>query len=63
MLHVALLEEHLQLHARLKVSSSAVLHYQNQLLGYSTTMVWLAQCQAQLQETQAKYDTLAAQVS
>ena len=62
-LHVTLLEQHLQLQARLKVSVSAVMHYRNQLLLYRPTAVLLAPCQAQLQETQAKYEKLAEQVS
>ncbi len=60
---MTLLEQHLQLQARLKVSTSAVSHYRNKLLEYRATADQLAPCQAQLQETQAKYDKLAAQVS
>ncbi len=56
-LHVSLLEQQAQLHARLKVCSSAVQHYRNQLLEYRTTTG------DQLQEIQAKYDKIAAQVS
>ena len=56
-LHVSLLEQHLQLQARLKVSTSAVTHYRNQLMAYRTTTG------EQLQEIQAKYDKLAIQVS
>ena len=52
-LHVALLDQHVHLIARLNVSTSAVKHYQNQFLA----------SHAQLQEIQAKYDKLAAQVS
>ncbi len=66
-LHVTLLEQHLQLQARLQVSCSAVTHYRkfrNLLLEYCTTVNdQFSTCQAQLQETQAKYDKLAAQVS
>jgi hypothetical protein len=60
---VTLLEQHLQLQARLKVSVSAVTHYRNQLLVYRHTAGLLAPCQAQLQEAQAKYEKLAEQVS
>jgi hypothetical protein len=63
-LHVVLLEQHLQLQARLKVSTSAVTHYRNQVLEYRTTTgEQLSTSQAQLQEIQAKYDKLAIQVS
>jgi hypothetical protein len=63
-LHVVLLEQHLQLQARLKVSSSAVQHYRNQFSEYRTASdVQLSKCTAQLQEIQAKYDKLDAQVS
>ena len=63
-LHVSLLEQHMQLQARLKVCSSAVQHYQNQILEHrTTTAVQLSTCTAHLQELQAKYDKLAAQVS
>jgi hypothetical protein len=63
-LHVSLLEQHLQLQARLKVSSSAVTHYRNQYLEYrATTDNQFSTCTAQLQELQAKYDNLTAQVS
>ena len=63
-LHVSLLEQHLQLQARLKVSTSAVTHYRNQVLEYRTTIgEQLSTSQAQLQEIQAKYDKLAIQVS
>ena len=59
-LHVTLLEQHLQLQARLKVSSSAVTHYQNQFLEHRTTTTeQLSTSQAQLQATS---DQLAAQV-
>ncbi len=62
-LHVSLLEQHMQLQARLKVCSSAVQHYRNQHLEHRTTTdVQLSTCTAQLQELQAKYDKLAAQV-
>jgi hypothetical protein len=53
--------------ARLNVCSSAVQHYRNQHLEYHTTIdIQLSTCTAQLQELQeiqAKYDKLAAQVS
>ena len=62
-LHVTLLEQHLQLQARLKVSASAVSHYRTKLLEYRATAVQLAPHQAQHQEIQAKYDQIAAQVS
>ena len=66
-LHVSLLEQHMQLQARLKVCSSAVQHYRNQYLEYRhATDDQLSTCTAQLQELQeiqAKYDKLAAQVS
>ncbi len=64
-LHVSLLDQQLQLQARLKVCSSAVQHYRNQFLEYRTASdVQLSTCfTAQLHEIQAKYDKLAAQVS
>ncbi len=62
-LHVTLLEHHLQLQARLKVSSSAVTHFRNQFLEYRTTTAeQLSLSKAQLQELQAKSDQLAASV-
>lgn len=62
-LHVTLLEHHLHLQARLKVSASAVTHYRNQFLEYRTTTAeQLSLSQAQLQELQAKSDQLAASV-
>ena len=63
-LHVSLLEQHLQLQARLEVSSSAVSHYRNQHLEYrTTTAAQFSTCQAQLLETRTKYDKLTAQVT
>jgi hypothetical protein len=63
-LHVSLLEKHMQLQARLKVFSSAVQHYRNQILEHRTTTdVQLSMCTAHLQELQAKFDKLAAHVS
>ena len=57
---MTLLEQHLQLQARLKVSASAVTHYRNQFLEYRTTTTeHLSTSQAQLQATS---DQLAAQV-
>jgi hypothetical protein len=64
LLHVSLLEQHMQLQARLKVCSSAVQHYRNQHLEHRTTTdVQLSTCTTHLQELQAKYDKLAVQVS
>ena len=66
-LHVTLLEHHLQLQARLKVSASAATHYRNQFLEYQTKLdaqlTSSQQTSSQLQETSAKYDKLAAQVT
>jgi hypothetical protein len=63
-LHVLLLKQQVQLQARLKVSTSDVTHYRNQLLAYRTTTDrQLSTSQARPQEIQAKYDKLAAQVS
>jgi len=64
LLHVSLLEQHMQLQARLKVCSSAVQHYRNQHLEHRTTTdVQLSTCTTHLQELQAKYNKLAVQVS
>jgi hypothetical protein len=66
-LHVTLLEQHLQLQARLKVSTSAVTHYRNQFLEYSNKLdaqlLLSQQTSFQLQETGTKYDKLLAQVT
>ena len=68
-LHVTLLEQHLHLQARIKVSASAVTHYRNQFLEYRTKLdaqlTSSQQTSSQLQETRltsAKYDKLAAQI-
>jgi DNA repair exonuclease SbcCD ATPase subunit len=62
-LHVTLLEQHLQLQARLKVSASAVTHYRKQFLEYRTKLDAQMQADSQLQETCAKYDKLTEQTS
>ena len=62
-LHVTLLEQHLQLQARLKVSASAVTHYRNQFLEYRTKLDAQLTSSQQLQETRAKYDQLTDQTS
>jgi hypothetical protein len=66
-LHVTLLEQHLQLQARLKVSASAVTHYRNKFLEFRTNLdsqlTLSQQTSSTLQETSAKYDKLAAQIA
>jgi hypothetical protein len=62
-LHVTLLEQHMQLQARLQVSASAVTHYRNQFLEYRTKLDAQLTSSQQLEEKCAKYDKLADQVS
>ena len=66
-LHVTLLEQHLQLQARIKVSASAVTHYRNQFLENRTKLdaqlTLFQQADSQLQETSAKYAMLTEQTS
>ncbi len=60
---MTLLEQHLQLQARLKVSASAVTHYRYQFLEYPTKLDTQLTSSQQLQETCAKYDQLTEQTS
>jgi hypothetical protein len=66
-LHVTLLEQHLQLQARLTASASGVTHYRNKFLECRTNLdsqlTSSKLTSSKLQETSAKYDKLSAQIA